>query len=157
MPHSITRSLAALALLGLSASALAQTTVTEPWARASVAQQQSTGAFMVLTADTDSALIDVASPIAKTVQIHAMTMDGDVMGMKQVKDLALPAGKSVALDPNGYHVMLMGLKQQVKEGEKVPLTLTIKTAAGQTQTLQVEVPVRALTAEAPEHDHAHMH
>nr|WP_312932852.1 copper chaperone PCu(A)C [Pseudomonas sp.] len=157
MPQSITRSLAVLALLGLSASALAQTTVTESWVRASVPQQQSTGAFMVLTADTDSALTNVASPIAKTVQIHAMTMDGDVMGMKQVEVLTLPAGKPVALDPNGYHVMLMGLKQQVKEGENVPLTLTVKTAAGETQTLEVEVPVRALTAEAPEHDHAHMH
>ncbi|WP_028696441.1 copper chaperone PCu(A)C [Pseudomonas cremoricolorata] len=157
--HSFTRRLAAVALLGLSASAMADTTVSEPWVRASVPQQQATGAFMVLTAERDSALVGVASPVAKTVQIHQMTMNGDVMGMQQVKVLALPAGKPVTLDANGYHVMLMGLKQQVKEGEQVPLTLTIKTAEGETQTLKVQAPVRGLTAQSPEHahDHGNMH
>ncbi|AIR90718.1 copper chaperone PCu(A)C [Pseudomonas cremoricolorata] len=153
--HSFTRRLAAVALLSCSISAMADTTVSEPWVRASVPQQQATGAFMVLTAERDSALVSVASPVAKTVQIHQMTMNGDVMGMQQVKVLALPAGKPVTLDPNGYHVMLMGLKQQVKEGEHVPLTLTIKTAAGETQTLKVQAPVRGLTSQSSDHGHDH--
>ncbi|MNT96523.1 hypothetical protein D3C72_2386360 [compost metagenome] len=85
-----------------------------------------------------------------------MTMDNDVMGMKQVHSVDLPAGKAVSLDPNGYHVMLMKLKQQIKEGEQVPLTLVIEDAKGQKQTLEVKAPVRALNAEAM-HGHEHMH
>ena len=114
---------------------------------------------MVLTATTDSKLVGVASPVAKDVQVHEMTMNGDVMGMRQVKSIELPAGKAVSLDPNGYHVMLMGLHQQVKEGTQVPLTLTIEDAKGAKQTLQVQAPVRGLTADGNTggHEHAHQH
>ncbi|MCE1113677.1 MULTISPECIES: copper chaperone PCu(A)C [Pseudomonas] len=153
----IKRTLAALALFGLALPALAQTTVSDAWVRASVAHQQSTGAFMTLTASSDSKLVSVASPVAKTVQVHEMTMNGDVMGMREVKAVELPAGKPVTLDPNGLHVMLMGLNQQVKDGEQVPLTLTIVDAKGAKETVQVQAPVRPLNAEAGAHDHAHMH
>nr|WP_262923616.1 MULTISPECIES: copper chaperone PCu(A)C [Pseudomonas] len=154
----IKRGLAALALMGLALPALAETTVSDAWVRASVPHQQSTGAFMTLTASSDSKLVGVASTVAKTVQIHEMTMDGDVMGMREVKAVELPAGKAVSLDPSGYHVMLMGLNKQVKEGEQVPLTLTIEDAKGAKQTLQVQAPVRPLTEGAGHgHDHAHMH
>ncbi|MBV4535496.1 MULTISPECIES: copper chaperone PCu(A)C [Pseudomonas] len=154
----IKRGLAALALLGMALPALAETTVSDAWVRATVPHQQSTGAFMVLTATSDSKLVGVASPVAKTVQVHEMTMNGDVMGMREVKAVELPAGKAVSLDPNGLHVMLMGLHEQVKEGQQVPLTLTIEDAKGAKQTLQVQAPVRALTAEAGAgHEHAHQH
>ncbi|MBC3411612.1 MULTISPECIES: copper chaperone PCu(A)C [Pseudomonas] len=152
----IKRALAAVALCGLALPALAQTTVSDAWVRASVPQQQATGAFMTLTASSDSKLVSVASPVAKTVQVHEMTMKGDVMGMREVKSVDLPAGKPVTLDPNGYHVMLIGLGQQVKEGDHVPLTLTIEDAKGAKETVQVEAEVRALTAGAG-HDHAHQH
>ena len=153
----IKRGLAALALLGLTLPALAQTTVSDAWVRASVPQQQATGAFMTLTASSDSKLVGVASPVAKTVQVHEMTMNGEVMGMREVKAVELPAGKAVTLDPNGYHVMLMGLKQQVKEGQQVPLTLTIEDAKGQQQTLEVQAQVKPLAAEmGGGHDHSHM-
>ena len=153
----IKRGLAALVLMGLALPALAQTTVSDAWVRASVPHQQSTGAFMVLTASSDSKLVGVASPVAKTVQVHEMTMNGDVMGMREVKAVELPAGKAVTLDPNSLHVMLMGLNNQVKEGEKVPLTLTIEDAKGAKETLDVQAEVRALNAEAGGgHDHMHM-
>lgn len=144
----IKRGLAALVLMGLALPALAQTTVSDAWVRASVPHQQSTGAFMVLTASSDSKLVGVASPVAKTVQVHEMTMNGDVMGMREVKAIELPAGKAVTLDPNGLHVMLMGLHNQVKEGDKVPLTLTIEDAKGAKETLEVQAQVRALNADA---------
>ncbi|AUZ60101.1 Copper metallochaperone [Pseudomonas sp. XWY-1] len=153
----IKRGLAALVLMGLALPALAQTTVSDAWVRASVPHQQSTGAFMVLTASSDSKLVGVASPVAKTVQVHEMTMNGDVMGMREVKAIELPAGKAVTLDPNGLHVMLMGLHNQVKEGDKVPLTLTIEDAKGAKETLDVQAQVRALNADAGGgHDHMHM-
>ncbi|WP_408004400.1 copper chaperone PCu(A)C [Pseudomonas arcuscaelestis] len=151
------RTLAALALIGLAMPAMAETSVTDAWVRATVAHQQSTGAFMVLTASTDSKLVDVQSPVAEIVQVHEMTMHNDVMGMKQVHSVHLPAGKAVSLDPNGYHVMLIKLKQQIKEGEQVPLTLVVEDAKGQKQTLQIQAPVRALNAEAMHGGHDHMH
>ncbi|MGH8464938.1 MAG: copper chaperone PCu(A)C [Pseudomonas sp.] len=151
------RTLAALALLGLALPAMADTTVSDAWVRATVPHQQSTGAFMTLTASTDSTLVGVKSQVAEIVQVHQMTMDNDVMGMKQVQRVELPAGKAVTLDPNGYHVMLMKLKQQVKEGDVVALTLEIEDAKGQKQTVEVKAPVKALTTEKPMHDHQHMH
>jgi len=155
----IKRGLAALALMGMALPALAETSVSDAWVRATVPQQHATGAFMVLTATTDSKLVGVASPVATDVQVHEMTMNGDVMGMRQVKSIELPAGKAVSLDPNGYHVMLMGLHEQVKEGTQVPLTLTIEDAEGAKQTLQVQAPVRGLTADGRTggHEHAHQH
>ncbi|GLO47253.1 MULTISPECIES: copper chaperone PCu(A)C [Pseudomonas] len=153
----IKHGLAALVLMGLALPALAQTTVSDAWVRATVPHQQSTGAFMILTASSDSKLVAVASPVAKTVQVHEMTMNGDVMGMREVKAVELPAGKAVTLDPNSLHVMLMGLNNQVKEGDKVPLTLTIEDAKGAKETLDVQADVRALNAEAGGgHDHMHM-
>ncbi|HCP31528.1 MAG TPA: transporter [Pseudomonas sp.] len=155
--QSVKRGLAALVLLGITGPVLAQTPVSEAWVRASVPHQQSTGAFMTITASGDSKLVSVASPVAKTVQVHEMTMNGDVMGMREVKAVPLPAGKPVTLDPNGLHVMLMGLNDQVKEGQQVPLTLTVQAADGTTESVAVQAQVRALTAQAPgEHDHMHM-
>lgn len=155
---SLRKSLAVLALCGAALPALAQTTVENAWARATVANQQSSGAFMTLVADTDSKLVAVQSPLAKTVQIHQMQMKDDIMTMGPVDALALPAGKTVTLDADGYHVMLMGLVQQLKEGEQVPLTLVIEDAKGNKENLQIQVPVRSLTSGKQEmhHDHGHM-
>lgn len=145
-----------LSLLGLAVQASAQTTVDDAWVRATVPSQSASGAFMTLTADSDSKLLSVASPVAKDVQIHEMTMKNDVMSMGPVKSVDLPAGKAVTFDPNGYHVMLMGLTGQLKEGESVPLTLTVENAKGEQQTLEVKAPVRALTS-MQGHDHSKMH
>ncbi|WP_282349520.1 copper chaperone PCu(A)C [Pseudomonas sp. PS01301] len=139
--------------LSLSGYAMAQTTVEDAWARATVPGQPATGAFMTLTADSDSTLLSVKSPAAKDTQIHQSTMKGDVMSMLPVDEVSLPAGEPVVFDANGYHVMLMGLVNQVKEGDAVPLTLKIKNAQGKEETLEVNAVARALNA--PDHAHAH--
>lgn len=139
--------------LSLSGYAMAQTTVENAWARATVPGQPATGAFMTLTADSDSTLLSVQSPAAKDTQIHQSTMKGDVMSMLPVDEVSLPAGEPVEFDANGYHVMLMGLVKQVKEGDAVPLTLKIKNAQGEEETLEVNAVARALNA--PDHAHAH--
>jgi copper(I)-binding protein len=154
---TLVRTLLGLALAGAASIALAQTVVTDPWARATVPGQPATGAFMTLTADTDSTLVAVASPVAKLVQVHQSSIDNDVMSMHQVQRVALPAGKPVVFDPSGYHVMLMQLNGQVKEGERVPLTLTIEDAKGGTQTVEVSAPVRALNGMVHEHGHGMKH
>jgi copper(I)-binding protein len=154
--NNIKRAAIALSLMGLAFQASAQTKVNDAWVRATVPTQTASGAFMTVTADSDSKLLSVATPIAKDVQIHEMTMKNDVMSMGPVKFVELPAGKAVKLDPNGYHVMLMGLSAQLKEGETVPLTLTVENAKGEKETLEVKAPVRSLT-NMEGHDHSKMH
>ena len=154
--NNIKRAAIALSLMGLAFQASAQTKVDDAWVRATVPTQTASGAFMTVTADSDGKLLSVATPIAKDVQIHEMTMKNDVMSMGPVKFVELPAGKAVKLDPNGYHVMLMGLSAQLKEGETVPLTLTVENAKGEKETLEVKAPVRSLT-NMEGHDHSKMH
>ena len=154
--NKIKRAALALSLMGLAFQASAQTRIDDAWVRATVPTQTASGAFMTVTADSDSKLLSVATPVAKDVQIHEMTMKNDVMSMGPVKFVELPAGKAVKLDPNGYHVMLMGLTGQLKEGESVPLTLTVENAKGEKETIEVEAPVRALT-NMEGHDHSKMH
>ncbi|MEE4370950.1 copper chaperone PCu(A)C [Pseudomonas alliivorans] len=139
--------LLAVSLLGLSAQAFAETRIDDAWVRATVPGQSATGAFMQITASEDSKLVDVASPVAKTVQIHQMSMKNDVMSMGQVASVDLPAGKTVALDADGYHVMFMGLLAQVKEGDQVPLILTVENAKGVKESIKVTAVARSLTAD----------
>ena len=137
----------AAAVLALSATSLwAQTTVKvdEPWVRGTVAQQKATGAFMRLTADKDARLVSASSPVAGVVEIHEMAMEKDIMKMRQIPGLDLAAGRAQELKPGGYHVMLMDLKQQIKGGDTVPLTLVFEDAAKQRFTQEVSAPVTAL-------------
>ncbi len=140
------QALALAALLLAAVSASAQVTVKDPWVRATVPHQKATGAFMQLVAAQDARLIEARSPVAGIVEIHEMAMVQDVMKMRAVESLELLAGKTVELKPGGYHVMLMDLKGQVKEGDQVPLTLVVQTRDGQRQTLELKAPARALGA-----------
>lgn len=128
--------------------ALADTTVADAWVRATVPQQKATGAFMQLTSDVDARLVSASSPVAGVVEVHEMTMQGEVMKMSRVPALALPAGKTVELKPGGYHVMLLGLKQQVQDGDQIPLTLVIEGKDGSRQKLEFAAPARPLNAPA---------
>ena len=140
----------AFALAGLAlaaAAAQAQVSVTDPWVRATVAQQKATGLFMQLDAVQDVRLVAGESPVAGVVEIHEMAMDGDVMRMRAIAGLALPAGRPVELKPGGYHVMLMDLKRPLAGGETVPLTLVFENAAGQRVRQEVQAKVMALGAQ----------
>lgn len=144
------RLLALIALLSAT-PAFAQTQVSDAWVRAAVPGQPASGAFLTLTADTPSRLLDVQSPIAREAQIHEMHMEGDVMRMQRVPSVALPAHQPVAFTPEGYHIMLMGLTGAVKVGGSVPLTLTVEDDKGVRQTLTVQAPVRPLDASGGMH------
>ncbi|MDF9773856.1 copper chaperone PCu(A)C [Pseudomonas baetica] len=133
-----------LSLIGLAFQVSAQTRVDDAWVRATVAGQPSSGAFMTVTASSDSKLLSVQSPVARLVQIHEMSMKDDVMKMQQAQTVALPAGKAVSFDPHGYHIMLMDLNAQIKEGDKVPLTLTVEDAKGEKESIQVEAVAKAI-------------
>jgi periplasmic copper chaperone A len=142
-----------LSLLALTASAQqAAVQVTQAWARASVQGQRGTGAFMTLTAPANLQLIGAASPVAGVTEVHEMKMEGDVMRMRPVAALDLPAGRAVELKPGGYHVMLMELKAPLKPGTSIPVTLSLRDAAGKVSQQQVQVPV-AVSAPAGAHKH----
>lgn len=137
--------IASLASLGHSASALAQVAVSEPWVRATVAEQKATGAFMQLTAAQDARLVSASSPVAGIVEVHEMAMEKDVMKMRKLANgLALPAGKAVELKPGGFHVMLMDLKQQIKAGDAVPMTLVTEDKTGKQTRLEIKAMARPL-------------
>lgn len=117
----------ALASLSLAAAAHAQVTLTDPWVRATVPQQKATGLFMHIDATQDVRLVSGQSPVAGVVEIHEMVMDGDVMKMRHLPaGLEIAKGRTMSLKPGSYHVMLMDLKQQIKGGEPVPVTLTFE-------------------------------
>ena len=132
----------ALAVLALNANA--QVTVSDAWARATVPQQKATGAFVRLQASEASRLVAVSSPVAASVEIHEMAMTGDVMQMREVTGIDLPAGQLVELKPGGFHLMLMGLKKPVTVGEALPLTLVFEGKGGKRQTVEVKAEARAL-------------
>ena len=142
---------AAVLISGLlmAASALAQVTVKDPWIRATVPAAKSTGAFMQLQSAQDARLVEVRSSVAGIVEIHEMKMDGQLMKMHAVDGVDLPAGKPVALASGGYHVMLMDLKRQLKDGEQVPVTLVIQRKGKKAETVEVQVPVKPLNYSAP--------
>jgi copper(I)-binding protein len=150
---------AALALAAALAStgALAQVAVSDAWVRATVPGQQSTGAYMRLTATRDARLVSVSTPVAKFAEIHETTDDRGVMRMHAVPTVTLPAGKPVELKPNGYHVMLMQLTRQLNDGDPIPLVLTVQDASGAKTNLQVNALVRPLTAGAGEPESKHSH
>jgi copper(I)-binding protein len=134
-----------LAMLALAAfAAHAQTTVKDAWVRGTVAGQKATGMFAQVTSTAGGKLVAASSPVAGVVEIHEMVMDGNVMKMRAIAGLELPAGKAVELKPGGYHVMLMDLKQELKAGDAVPVTLVIEAAGGKRESVELKAPVKAL-------------
>ncbi len=146
-------SIAGLLLAMLALPVLAQVEVMEPWVRATVPAQTATGAFMKLRAKTAARLVEAKSPVAGTVEIHEMKMVGDVMKMNAVPGVDLPAGQTVELAPGGYHIMLLELKRQVKEGDTVPLTLVVEGKDRKRETIEVHAVVRPLGAAPSGHHH----
>lgn len=147
--HSIA---AALSCGVLATAASAQVAIQDAWVRATVPQQKATGAFMQLTAAQDSRLVSVRSNVAALVELHEMTIQDGVMKMREIPGLALPAGKAVDLKPGSYHVMLMNLKQQMKAGDSVPLTLVFEDKTGKRDTVEVKAEVRALGTQPAKQD-----
>ena len=138
----------------ITAPAFAQTTVTQPWVRGTVAQQKATGAFMQITSTAGAKLISVSTPAAGVAEIHEMKMDGSTMQMRALPaGLDLPAGKAVDFKPGGYHLMLMDLKAPLKAGDTVALTLVVQAPDGKRETLLVKAPVRALGGAMAEPKH----
>ena len=120
------------------------------WARASVAGQQATGAFVRLTAKEPLRLVGVRTPAAAVGEIHEMKMEGDVMRMRALDGLDLPAGQTVELKPGGLHLMFQQLKAPLQEGTQVPVTLVFQDAQGAESRLHLQVPVQRMAPKGGE-------
>ncbi len=103
--------------------------IDHPYARPTVPGQTSAGAYLTLEnkgKDTDK-LVSIASPAAKSAEIHTMSMDGDIMRMREVPNIEIKSSATVTMKPGGgYHIMLIGIKKPLMPGEKIPLTLTFE-------------------------------
>ncbi|WP_263588862.1 copper chaperone PCu(A)C [Sphingopyxis sp. GC21] len=141
--------------LGTAASLIAGTaladgrqtglSVQHAWSRETAAGQAVGGGFLTITnsGSRDERLLSGTTPVAAEVQLHTMTMDGGVMRMRQVTDgIAIPAKGSVELKPGSYHIMFMGLRRQLRQGERFPVALRFQRAGSVTVQFTVQ-PVAA--------------
>ena len=128
--------------------ALAQVKVSDAWVRATVPHQSATGAFMKIESPQDARIVSVSTPVAGVAELHEMKMEKEIMKMRAVPSVALPAGQAVELKPGGYHVMMMNLKHQMKEGETVPITLVVEGKDKKRETVEVKATVRPVNAPA---------
>jgi copper(I)-binding protein len=91
--------------------------------------RQMTGCYLTLTTATADRLVSASSPDANMVQIHESRIEGGMMMMAELREgLPLPAGETVALEPGGNHLMLMGVKEPLTAGDTVALTLTFESS-----------------------------
>ena len=144
---------AALAACAVSLpSWAANISVTDAWARATMPGQQVSGAYMQIQSDADARLVGVSSPAVARVEVHEMKMDGDVMRMRELKSINLPKGKTVSLEPGGFHLMLMKLKKPIAAGDIIPFTLVVESG-GKQQTVEVKAEARAMGGGMQHHRH----
>lgn len=149
--------IAAPALAGSAADGM---TANDPFVRMVPPGTANTGAFMVIknADDKDHKVVKAESPAAKVVELHTHISEGGVMKMRPVKDIEVKAKGEAVLKPGSLHVMLIGLKQELKEGDSVPITLYFEDGSKK----EVKAPVRKIQAEMKmemkqEMKHEHMH
>ena len=148
-------------LLALSAQAhgfaVGELFVRHPYATPSLAGSQNGAVYFkgIKNAGKEAdQLLSAKTQVAEKAEIHEMTMDGDIMKMRPLSSIEIPAGGEVSVakgNPNGYHLMLLGLKQPLKDGDRFPLWLTFKQAG----EVKVEVHVQAPKASSQPQEHKH--
>lgn len=144
----INRSLAALVMLAISASAAADAgpTISQAWARATAPGVDVGAVYMTIDGSAkNDELVSASTARASMVHLHTVEESGGVSKMRAVEGVPVPAGKRVMLAPKGTHVMLMGLAQPLIAGESFALTLKFAKAGEKT----VNVAVRAASADGP--------
>jgi len=140
------QSWAALLLAAVCSVSVAQeplVQVNDAWVRQAVKGQSGTGGFMTLTSSVPLTLVGFRSPVSASAELHEMSMQGNVMRMRAIDALPLPAGQAVALQPGGHHLMLMGLKRPLLVGDHLLLTLKLRDAKGRLVQQRIRVPVLA--------------
>jgi copper(I)-binding protein len=132
-------------IAGAATGAAAQVIVHGAWVRATVPGQDVAGAYLKITSPSTAFLVGGSSPAAKAVELHEMSLEDNVMKMRPLARLELPAGKSVELKPGSYHLMLIDITRPLAKGDRVPLKLTVEDKSGRRQS----VDVNAIVGDAP--------
>ncbi len=159
-----------MAMLAATQACADDVKVTKAWTRATAPGQDSASVQLTITSKKGAALIGVASGSAQSGEIHTMVMEGNVMKMRMIESLPLPAKTPVSLGEDGNHLMLIGLKAPLKAGRKLPFAVTVKFADGSTQVLRILAqikpletpsvaaqtqPMQEVQPEAQQHEHHH--
>jgi len=160
--HRLVAALAVATAIALSSAAMAHEykagslMIDHPWARPTIGSSKNSAAYMTLSnsGDTTDKLLSVKSNAAEHVALHESRMDGEIMRMVPVKDgIEVPPHGAVELKPLGLHVMLVGLRKSLKEGEKFPMTLVFAKQGG----VNVEVKVEKKPQEKKSGQDMHQH
>lgn len=130
--------------------------VSDVWTRATAPGQDSAMVQLVITSKQDAKLIAASSKVAKTAELHSMLHENGMMKMRQIEELELPAGKAVDFAEEGCHLMLLDLKQPLKEGTKIEVVLTVRFADGKKKKVKALAIVKPLT-ESVDYEHGHHH
>ena len=150
----------ALALAALVATAaiahefkLGDLMIDHPWARASIGQAKAGAAYLTIVngGSEPDRLMAVETPAAKRAELHTHVMKDGVMKMRRLEAVEVAPGEPTVFQPGGLHVMLMGLKAPLAEGETFPLTLSFEKAG----TLEITVKIEAAASMAPKMEHKH--
>jgi copper(I)-binding protein len=115
--------------------------IDHPYARPTMPGQTSGAAYLTIEnkGKNPDKLISIASPAAKSVEVHMMSMDGNIMKMREVSNLEIKPAATVTMKPgNGYHIMLIGIRQPLKVGDRIPLTLTFEKSGKAEVSASVE-------------------
>jgi copper(I)-binding protein len=145
-----------LAMLAVSQAYADEVKVTKAWTRATAPGQDSASVQLTITSKKDATLIGVESGSAQSGEIHSMVMEGNMMKMRALESLPLPAKTPVTLGADGNHLMLLGLKNPLRAGHKLPFALTVKFADGHTSIIRVLAVIKPLETTSDEgHEHHH--
>ena len=158
MSKTLLRSLVLSLLMFAGASHAQSIVVDKAVARATVGKMPNGAAFLQIeNKGADDALLSGSSPAAAKVEIHTMSMDGNVMKMRALDQLELKAGQKIEMKPgSGVHIMLMGLKKPLAVGDKFPLTLNFRKAGKLETTVSVvEMGMPMKKGDGDMHDHDH--
>jgi len=134
-------------------------TAVDPYVRLAPPGQMVTGAFVVLknNDDKDHKVVKADNPASKVTELHTHTMEGGMMKMRPVKDIEIKAKGETALKPGGLHIMMIDLKQPLKEGENVAISVTFEDGSSKKFDAPVRKPQAAMPAPIPmDHDHSNM-
>ncbi len=123
---------------------LGDLTIQHPWARASIGAAKAGAAYLAVTnaGEAVDRLVGVSSPRARRVDFHGSLIEDGVAKMRRVEAIEVAPGEPAVLRPGGLHVMLMGLKAPLIEGELLPLTLTFERAG----SVEIEAYIDEATA-----------
>ncbi len=134
-----------IALLASTGSLLAEgaadtVMISGAYARAIPPGQPNSASFLTVMNSSDKAtsLVAASSPAAKVVELHNHTMNNGMMQMRRVDKIDVPAGQTIKLEPGGYHVMMIGLLQDLKPGDNIEVTMTFGDGSKKTITVPVK-------------------